>query len=125
MRGTEPRLFLYGTLLDPAVLAARSGRRGLEPRARPALLPGWRRVMLRGAPYPTLVRARGGVVRGVVLRVLGAPLRRLMAYEGAAYRRQPVTPLVPGRGRCRAEAWVAHPLLADLTRVWGARRAQL
>lgn len=104
-------VFLYGTLLDPAVLAARSGRR-FPPRAcRAAVLTGWRRVMLRGAPYPTLVRARRGRVRGVVLRLAGAPLRRLMGYEGAAYRLHPLR-LRMGAGWRFAWAWIAHPILA-------------
>jgi len=116
MPGTEAgavEIFLYGTLLDPAVLEARSGRR-FPPRARrPALLMGWRRVMLRRQPYPTLRRARGGCVQGVVVRVCGAPLRRLMAYEGPAYRLRRVRPWQPGRARAVALAWVAHDLLAQ------------
>ncbi|MDO9503140.1 gamma-glutamylcyclotransferase family protein [Falsiroseomonas sp.] len=111
--GAAVEVFLYGTLLDPAVLAARSGRR-FPPRAwRPALLAGWRRVMLRRQPYPTLRRARGGRVAGVLIRVCGAPLRRLMAYEGAAYRLRPVRPCRPGRGPALAMAWIAHILLAE------------
>jgi len=105
------QVFLYGTLLDPGVLAARSGRR-FPPRAlRPALLPGWRRVMLRRQPYPTLRRDRHGQVRGVVLTICGAPLRRLMAYEGAAYRLQRVR-LRTIRGCGAVSAWIANPLMA-------------
>lgn len=61
------RIFLYGTLLDPLVLAARSGRRGLDRGAQRAWLQGWRRVSLRGAPYPTLLRARRGGVAGLLV----------------------------------------------------------
>jgi hypothetical protein len=107
------KIFLYGTLLDPAVLAARSGRRFPLRARRPTLLMGWRRVMLRRQPYPTLRRARGGRVQGVVLRVCGAPLRRLRAYEGAAYRLRPVRPLQSGRGPAGAMAWIAHTVLAE------------
>ncbi|WP_439598597.1 gamma-glutamylcyclotransferase family protein [Falsiroseomonas sp.] len=114
-------VFLYGTLLDPAVLWRRSGRRFAQGAARPAVLRGWRRVGLRGAPYPTLRRARHHLVPGLVLRLAGAPLRRLIAYEGAAYRLRPVRLLPvrllpgrrgPGRPPRQAAAWVAHPLLA-------------
>lgn len=104
------RVFLYGTLLDSGVLAARAGRRGL--RGVPAILPRWRRVALRGQPYPTLVRARRQAVRGLVVILAGAPLRRLHAYEGAAYRLRPVRLLGP-RGRLAAHAWIARPGLAE------------
>jgi len=105
-------VFLYGTLLDPAVLAARCGRRFARRARRPALLMGWRRVMLRREPFPTLRRARGGQVQGVIIRLCGGPLRRLMAYEGAAYRLRPVRPRQPGRGPAVAMAWIVYPLLA-------------
>ncbi|NKC29355.1 gamma-glutamylcyclotransferase family protein [Falsiroseomonas selenitidurans] len=109
-------VFLYGSLLDPAVLAARSGRRGLARRAVPALLPGWRRVRLRAGPWPMLLRARGGAVRGLVVRLRGAALRRLVAYEGSAYALRRCTLLRwPGgrpAGRLRAWAWMARPGLA-------------
>ena len=38
------RLFLYGTLLDPDVLARRAGTPGLGARMVPATLPGYRRT---------------------------------------------------------------------------------
>ena len=39
-------LFFYGTLLDPATLAATSGDPGLPARCQDAVLCGWRRVTL-------------------------------------------------------------------------------
>lgn len=85
------RLFLYGTLLDPRLLARFAGR---ALPAAPAKLPGWRRVRLRGTAYPTL--------------------RRLRCSEGPRYR------LVPVRARCRgrpvrARAWIAA---AATPRAW-------
>jgi len=118
MRATDAGpvpVFLYGTLLDPAILAARAGRRRL--RGVPATLPGWKRVALRRQPYPTLIRARRQSVRGLVVTLFGAPLRRLRAYEGAAYRLRPVRPLGP-RGRVAALAWIAAPALAAAGRDW-------
>lgn len=109
------RVFLYGTLLDPAILAARAGHHGL--RGVPAILPGWRRVALRGQPYPTLLRARCHSVHGLVVTLAGAPLRRLHAYEGAAYRLRPVRLRLP-RGRLDALAWIAHPALAAAGSPW-------
>lgn len=99
-------VFVYGTLCDPAVFArvARAARPLLL--ARPALLHGFRRVALRGTPYPTLLRAPGCAVAGKVVRVSAAQLARLHRYEGRAYRFRAV--LVR---RCstvlRAHAWIA------------------
>ncbi|MGX9965479.1 gamma-glutamylcyclotransferase family protein [Roseomonas sp. F4] len=101
-------VFLYGSLLDPAVLAARSGRRFPARALRRARLNGWRRVRLRGTPWPMLVRQRGASVEGLLLRLCGAPLRRLMAYEGSAYRLAPVR-----LQRGQAFAWLAQPSRAD------------
>jgi gamma-glutamylcyclotransferase (GGCT)/AIG2-like uncharacterized protein YtfP len=104
------RVFLYGTLLDHDLLARFTGRR---VTARPAELPGWRRVGLRGARYPTLRRARGRT-EGVVVQVNAAALRRLMAYEGARYRLKPVHPRCASRP-VRACAWIAD---APTRRPW-------
>ena len=99
-------LFLYGTLLDPAVLARQGGERGLARRLRPARLEGFLRVGLRGTPYPTLVRREGAVTQGAVLRAGPAARRRLAAYEGPEYRLVPVR-VVTRRGPVRARAWMA------------------
>ncbi|MBW8271269.1 gamma-glutamylcyclotransferase family protein [Caldovatus aquaticus] len=112
------RLFLYGTLLDPRRLAALSGEARLARRAVPALLPGHRRVRLRGTPYPTLLPDPEAAVRGLLLpRVGAAALRRLAAYEGPPYRLAPVRVLTP-RGPCRARAWLAPRWRADAARGW-------
>jgi gamma-glutamylcyclotransferase (GGCT)/AIG2-like uncharacterized protein YtfP len=99
-------LFLYGTLLRPAVLDRMAGERGLARRLRPARLPGFARVMLRGTPYPTLRRDPGAVTVGALLRCGPAALARLAAYEGASYGLVPVR-VETGRGWRRARAWVA------------------
>jgi gamma-glutamylcyclotransferase (GGCT)/AIG2-like uncharacterized protein YtfP len=90
------RLFIYGTLIgDPR----------LELGA-PATLTGWRRVALRGTRYPTLRRDRNGAVSGVVVDVPAPVLRRLVAYEGAAYRLARVVVQTAG-GNTAAYAWIA------------------
>jgi gamma-glutamylcyclotransferase (GGCT)/AIG2-like uncharacterized protein YtfP len=104
-------IFVYGSLLDPAVLARQSGRRGLHRGAMNAVLKGWRRAMLRAAPYPTLLRDRHGQVAGLLLRLGGAALRRLVAYEGAAYALRPVR-VRTMRGVRNCWAWIARPSLA-------------
>jgi hypothetical protein len=99
-------LFLYGSLLDPKVLARQSGEPRLARRLRPACLAGYARRPLRGTPYPTLVRQPGAVTAGALLRIGPAAFRRLAAYEGAEYRLAPVRPVTP-RGPVRARAWIA------------------
>lgn len=110
-------LFLYGTLLDPDVLARLSGDRALARRMRPARLPGWRRVFLRGTPYPTLLRDPASVVEGALLRVGAAALARLSAYEGSAYVLAPLT-VATARGPVRARAWIAPSWRADGACTW-------
>lgn len=118
-RSMKATLFLYGTLLDPAVLEAMAGEPGLAHRMRAALLEGWRRVPLRGTPYPTLLRVATGnaVTDGAVLRVGQRALARLSAYEGAGYRLVPVTVATFG-GPVRARAWVADRWRADPSHEW-------
>ncbi|WP_368414047.1 gamma-glutamylcyclotransferase family protein [Falsiroseomonas sp.] len=98
-------VFVYGTLLAPRLFARFAGQRPLC-RALPARLTGWRRVVLRGKPYPTLRRG-DGVVDGLLLPRLGpAALARLAAYEGASYALVPVRVATP-RGPRRGRAWIA------------------
>jgi hypothetical protein len=100
------RLFLYGTLLDRAVLAKRSGDASLSARTSPATLTGWRRVRLRGARYPTLDRHRGGDVRGVIVTLPSRALARLAAYEGPRYRLTRIV-VQTAKGKTAASAWIA------------------
>jgi len=48
-------LFAYGTLLDPDIRSIVLGRSSPEAEARPALLPGYRRVLVADECYPTLL----------------------------------------------------------------------
>lgn len=100
------RLFLYGTLLDPRMLARMSGERALARRLRPARLAGYARVRLRGTPYPTLVARADAATDGAVLRVGNAAFWRLSAYEGPEYRLVPVR-ATTARGPVAARAWLA------------------
>jgi hypothetical protein len=91
------RPFLYGTLLDPATLAARSGEPASPMRCQRAVLRGWRRVTLARTPWPTSRRCAGGVVAGNIGIAGAAASRHLAAYEGPAYRlrRIVVEPRIP------------------------------
>lgn len=99
-------VFLYGTLLDPVVLARCSGAARLARRLRPATLPGWRRVRLRGTPYPTLLGDAGHTTAGALLHPTPSAMRKLAAYEGPSYRLVPVRVITP-RGPRRVRAWMA------------------
>ena len=82
-------LFVYGTLMTPAVMRAVIGR---VPRSEPAELHGYRRYRLRGKVYPAVVPEPGTTVAGRVYHDLTpAEITRLDRYEDAFYRREPVT----------------------------------
>ncbi len=96
------KLFLYGTLADPAALGRCAGK-PVRATPLPARLHGYRRVLLRGARYPTLRRAPGACVPGVILRVTADMLVRLQNYESVRYRQISVrlqTENGPHRARC-------------------------
>lgn len=97
------RLFVYGTLLEPARLRRLSGGRAVP---RPARLAGWERVRLRGTPFPTLSRRFRGTVAGAVIDVDAATLRRMMAWEGPSYRLARLVVDGPS-GKTGAFIWIA------------------
>ncbi|MGA3400110.1 MAG: gamma-glutamylcyclotransferase family protein [Acetobacteraceae bacterium] len=101
----EMRLFLYGTLLQPATLAARSGDPTLPRRYVPATLHGWRRVALPAVPWPTLRRDPRSVVAGMVVDVSAAAATRLAAYEGDTYRLVPVV-VATANGKTAARTFI-------------------
>jgi len=80
------RLFAYGTLMDPEILASVIG----GPRAgRPAQLKGYRRFRVRDTEYPAILRAGGGMVAGVLYAgLLPRDWSRLDRFEGGLYRRE-------------------------------------
>ena len=111
------RLFLYGTLLDPDLLATLAGR---AVPLTPAALRGWRRVTLPGSCYPTLRRNGRGMVKGMLATLDGPALARLVSYEGPSYRLTPVV-VRTARGNAAARAWIAPGgTLLD----WPPRRAR-
>lgn len=112
------RIFVYGTLLDPGVLARRAGDPRLAARLIPALLPGFRRTGLRHSRFPTLRRDPAHVTDGATVEITAAGLGRLSAYEGPRYRLSHKRVGTP-RGPLRARVWIA----AGATRKdWGENR---
>jgi len=104
-------------LLDPITLT-RHGGPTLPARLIPARLTGWRRVTLRGTPWPTLRRDRTAHVTGAVLHPSAAALARLKKFEEPPYlcRRVVVT---TARGKTTALAWIAP---GATRRPWSPRR---
>ena len=75
------RLFVYGTLVDPARVDEVLGHRHRGERLR-ARLSGYHRVVTERYPFPFIVATEGGVVDGVVLEDLSPDdLRVLDSYE--------------------------------------------
>jgi gamma-glutamylcyclotransferase (GGCT)/AIG2-like uncharacterized protein YtfP len=98
------RIFLYGTLADPAGMGKCAGK-PVNSQPIPAILPDYKRVILRGARYPTLRRAPGEAVPGVIMRVNADMLVRLQAYESVRYRQIHVR-LRTKRGHQRARCFI-------------------
>jgi gamma-glutamylcyclotransferase (GGCT)/AIG2-like uncharacterized protein YtfP len=111
------RVFLYGMLLDPRTLAHHGGPT-LPARLTQAHLPGWRRVTLRGTPWPTLRRDRTAHVAGALLTPSAAALARLKTFEEPPYRRRRVV-ITTARGKTAAFAWIAP---GATRRPWPPRR---
>ncbi len=96
-------LFLYGSLLDPALFQRIAG---VTLVGLPAVLPGWRRVAMTHGPYPTLRREPGRMVAGVLAEVDGRAFAKLCDYEGPRWKLRQVLPVVHGRA-IPAWAWIA------------------
>lgn len=107
------KLFVYGTLMWPEVMAAVTGR-SIEGRS--AVLNGVRRVRVRGEVYPALIPG-DDTVEGVLFENLTElDLAALDCFEGAEYERLPVT-VCCGTFAVEAAAYFASeaglPLLED------------
>ena len=79
------RLFVYGTLADPAVCARLLGR---VPRPVPARLRGYARHEVRGEAYPAIVAKSNGLVKGLIYENISqVEVDALDTYEGDEYER--------------------------------------
>ena len=111
-------LFFYGTLLDPTVLEAKTGRCFARFRLIPASLDGYRRVRISKKPYPMLVAVPGEQVEGLLMRnVDGATRARLTRYEGSLYGLYRVVVSVKGK-RVPAMLFNARPTVRPSGVIW-------
>lgn len=77
------RCFFYGTLMDPELLALVVGREVPGRDTEPAVLPGFRRVRVRGATFPALIAAPEAHVEGLAVSGLTErDIDRARFYEG-------------------------------------------
>lgn len=110
------RLFAYGTLRDPDVLAAVLGHRPAV--AGLGRLHGHVALTVAGESYPILVPRPGAATTGTILAGLtAADWQALDRYEGAGYRRLPIL-VSTGAGMVSADAYIPARGLTAGTTVW-------
>ncbi len=79
-------LFIYGSLMDPELLALVIGRATDGFRFEAASVHGFIRLRARNESFPILVPHAGGRVEGVlVFNLTAADVARLQFYEGLGY----------------------------------------
>ena len=100
-------VFTYGTLLFPAVMAALTGRQLSHCKA---VLPGYRRLLVRGRVYPAIVPDPKAHTAGVLYDNLDSTsLEMLDRFEGDLYQLDPVTVIIGDGSRRRAVAYILDP----------------
>jgi gamma-glutamylcyclotransferase (GGCT)/AIG2-like uncharacterized protein YtfP len=86
---THGDLFTYGSLMCEDIMASVVGA---PLRFTPALLPGYRRFLVRDEQYPGVIAVEGGSVAGMVYHEIAPEgWSRLDRFEGELYDRVPVT----------------------------------
>jgi gamma-glutamylcyclotransferase (GGCT)/AIG2-like uncharacterized protein YtfP len=97
-------IFAYGSLGEPEVMTALAGH---QLASRAATLPGYRRLAVRGRPYPGVVKEPGASTPGVVWEGVDADTLALVdRFEGMLYQRRPETVRLDTGERLRAEVYV-------------------
>jgi gamma-glutamylcyclotransferase (GGCT)/AIG2-like uncharacterized protein YtfP len=100
-------LFTYGSLMCEDIMASVGGARltGI-----PAILPGFRRFLVRDEQYPGVVAEDAGTVAGLVYhRISPAGWSRLDAFEGEMYERRPVTVHLESGAATQVYCYVFRP----------------
>ena len=107
MRGEEHNLFVYGTLMVPAVMQAVTGH---AFRSLPATLTGYARFRIKQQVYPGIVTGRDSSVDGLLYYAIDAQsMQRLDEFESEVYRRSEVTVQPADGGEETAWAYVIAP----------------
>lgn len=80
------RFFVYGTLMDPDILATVIDRVPGTSELRPAVLSGWQRRAVRGQHFPMVIPAAGEAVEGLLAGPFAEPeAARLVRFEHSFY----------------------------------------
>lgn len=86
-------LFCYGTLMEPRILEAVTGK---QFTLQDAALEEYNRYLVKGEDYPGVVKEPGGLTEGkLCLGVTARDLAVLDRFEGELYRRQLVRVKAP------------------------------
>ena len=97
-------LFVYGTLMDPEIMALVAGEAGNGQTAR---LSGYVRRRVSGECYPAIVPQAGAVVDGLLYAGLSPKiLERLDRFEGENYFRRTVLVELAEEKRVMAQTYV-------------------
>jgi gamma-glutamylcyclotransferase (GGCT)/AIG2-like uncharacterized protein YtfP len=97
-------IFVYGSLMFDDVWNRVVKRRYQK---QPALLPGYRRMAIRGKSYPGLIKSVNSSVQGVIyFNVFARDIKRLDKFEGRYYRKVPVTVLCENNHKHHARAYL-------------------
>ena len=81
-------MFVYGTLLIPAVMKAVTGQLFEH---QPASLPGYARYIIKGQVFPGIIAAQDKSVDGMIYNAIDEMiLQRLDAFESDVYERKKV-----------------------------------
>jgi gamma-glutamylcyclotransferase (GGCT)/AIG2-like uncharacterized protein YtfP len=104
MKTAEELLFVYGTLLEPAVQKNVIGR---FIAADEDAIDGYIKttIELNCGFFPAIMKKDGGVVAGRILELTQEELRLCDKYEGEDYKREKI---ITYRG---VEAWVYKPII--------------
>lgn len=101
---SEGRIFAYGTLEVPELMAALVGRR---PPGQPAVLEGYARFLVRGQVYPGIVASPGSSTDGILYDAVDEPTLALLdRFEGPLYERRRLRVRAAGDARLPAQAYV-------------------
>lgn len=104
-------LFTYGSLMCGDIMTEVAGA---QLRATPAVLPGYRRFLVRGEQYPGVVPDRGGTVAGLVYHGIDEEgWARLDRFEGELYDRRPVTVRYENGSGAMVDCYVFRPEFAS------------
>lgn len=106
------RIFVYGTLLIPAVMEAVTGK---SFTFEYATLPGYARYRIKGQTFPGITRAENQNVKGIVYTAVDEQsLRQLDDFESDVYYRGQVTVILEGDRRVSAYTYIILPVYTGL-----------